>query len=666
MKKLFVLLIALTMVFTLAACGGGKEPDYEAAQNKFENIEDSNDKNEIEDTIKSVFGVKVSLPEAESYMSSTVSGEGSSIYLVTLIGSSLTAEELFEELASSFSGWTVTESTLTYSKETETVLYGAVIAKEGDYLTIAFSMTDMELMGEFMGESNDFYAEIKKLSGVDIAFPDIVTSIGLPSGGNDGAQAHYGGMLISGSGNLDEAGFEAVADSLDSQLDGYTREEIEADSWGAARVIRWTDNSDETRYFELELYDFEGLQYVEFAFHYTDRSLLVAWPGEQIDNFFGKATGIPAYTGNYEGLEVYEYINDADDEYSEYADHITIEMSWTEEEEMEAWLTLLEQNGFDKSESEWGDVKYYKDLGGGLFVKLDAYRETYGGSLRLSFEKEELTGLEWPSALILEKYGQTFASMFPAMPQASRRVFEMVNNTIYIRNNLDSEASDAYCAALTDAGFTETSRSEESARYTKTYDNYDTVEISFTYSRDEASIYIEYEKYEGPGFTLPENALIEYTFAYANSPDEISSFRVVKIGENYLFSGGIFGYYYEYDEAKKVWLKHSSMTFGGVTDWAIGEDELDRFAVDKALRGSMSYLFFEKSSYHEEDTSKNKTVQGTNCTAYTTGSYTYWISDETGLIFEQEGIYLINVTTYDTSIQSFADAGVTADMLPSK
>ncbi len=666
MKKLFAILIAAVMLLTLAACGGTNDPGFDEAQEKFGNIEASDNKKDIEENIKNVFGVKVSLPDAVSYMGNTISGEGSSIYTVTLVGSSLTEEELFEELASAFSGWTATESTLTYSKETDTILYGAVIAKEGDYLTIAFSMTDMELMKEFMGESTDFNAEIKKLSGVDITFPSIVTSISMPSGGNDGANAHYGGMLLNGSSNLDETGFETVADALDDQLDGFTREEIEPETWGAERVIRWTDNNDETRYFELELYDFEGMQYVDFTFHYTDRSLLVAWPGEQIDNFFGKATGIPAYSGNYEGLEVYEYINDPEDEYSDYADHISIEMTWTEEEEMEAWLTLLEQNGFVKIESDWGDVNYYKDLGGGLFVKLDAYRETYGGSLELTFEKEVLEGLDWPEAHFVEKYGSAFASMLPAVPQATRRTFNVSNDTVYIRNNFDSAAFEAYCDALVSAGFTETSRSESYAKYSHTFENYDSVTVSVSFERDNSSVYVDYEKYEGPGFTLPENALIEYTFAYANSPEDTSTFKVVKIGENYHFSGGIFGSYYEYDEAGKVWYKYSSMTFGGETDWSKDEEALDRFAVDRALKNSMSYLFFEKGSYHKEDASKNKTVQGSACTAYTTGSYTYLVSDDTGLIFDLEGIYFVKVTVYDTSIQSFADAGVTADMLPSE
>ncbi len=666
MKKLFAVLIATMMLLSLTACGEDQEPSYDAAQEKFEEIAATDNKKEIEDTIKSVFGVKVSLPEAESYMSNTISSEESSIYMVTLVDAAVTPEELFEKLASAFSGWTATESTLTYSKETDTVLYGAVIAEEGDYLTIAFSMTDMEVIGEFMGASNDFYAEIKKLSGVEIAFPDIVTSIGLPSGSNDGAQAHYGGMLLSGSSNLDEAGFEAIADSLDSQLDGFTREEVEAETWGAARVIRWTDDTDKTRYFELELYDFEGVQYVEFAFHYTDRSLLVAWPGEQIDKFFGKATGIPPYSGNYEGLEVYEYVYDPDEEYSDYADHISVEMTWTEEEEMEVWLAELEQTGFVKSEDDWGGVKYYKDLGDGLFVKLNAYRETYGGSLDLTFEKEQLTGLEWPAAQIEENYGSAFASLLPAVPQATRRTFTMNKDTVYIYNNFDSTAFNAYCDTLVGVGFTETTRDESYAKYTHTFENYDRVAVSVSFEKDNSSVYVDYEAYEGPGFTLPENALIEYTFAYANNLEATSSFKIVKIGENYHFSGGYFGSYYEYDEAGKVWYKYSSMTFDETTEWSKSEETMDRYAVDKALKNSMSYIFFEKGSYHNEDTSKNKTVQGSPCTAYTSGSYTYWVSDDTGLLFDQSAIWVVTVTVYDTSIQSFADAGITADMLPSE
>ncbi len=663
MKKLFVILIAAVMLLSLAACNNEKEPEFDDAQKQIEDIQDSDDKDTIEKNIKDVFGVKISLPKADSYSASTVSGDGSSIYLVTMEGASLTAEELFDQLSSTFSSWTATESVLTYSKETDSVLYGAVIAKEGDYLTIAFSITDQELIGSFTSDIDSFYSEIKKLSGIKLDLSTVVTSVGFPDTSSDGAKVNYGGMLLSGGGNLDESGFDAVADLLDKQLTGYTKEEPDTTTWGAAKILRWVDNSDQTCFFELELFDFEGVQYVNLHYHYTDRSLLSAWPFEQINGFFGKDAGIPQFSGNYRDLQVYEFINE-DDEYSDYADHIEINLSGTEEEECNAWIAALESHGFVRSEDDWGNVRYYKDLGGGLYVNMKTYRETYGGAFEITLEKEQLDGLEWPAAQIEEKYGSGFASMLPAVPQATRRTFTVSNDTIYIRNNFDSAAFNAYCDALMSAGFTETSRDEIYAKYSYSFENYDKVTVSVSFEIDNSSVYVDYEKYEGPGFTLPENALIEYTFAYPSDPEDFSSFKIVKIGENYHFSGGIFGSYYEYDEASKVWYKYTSITIGETSEWTKGEEALDRYAVDRALKNSMSYLFFEKASHHEEDASRNKTVHGFSCTAYTAGSYTYWVSDDTGLLFEQDGIFLVKVTAYDTSIRSFEDAGITADMMP--
>ncbi len=665
MKKLIALFIALFLMLSFAGCDKAPD-DFDDAQQGFENIEDSDDKKVIEENIKNVFGVKISLPEAEGYAGATIDSSGMSMYMVTMTEPKVDAEKFFKDIASAFSSWEANEDTLTYSRETDKVLYGAVIAMESDLLTIAFSMTDNELIEGMMSGPAAFISEIEKHSGVKLEFPSFVTSVGLPSLSNDGAKAHYGGMLLNGSANLNEENFIALADALTAQLSGYTMVEGESDGWGAEAVLKWVNNSDESRYFELELYDLEGMQYVEFAYHFTDRSLLPAWPSEQIDAFFGKAVGLPAYSGNYRALESSEYKNDPNDEYSEYLDHVSIDLTGGDAEELAVWLSEIEAAGFEKTSGSYDDI-YVKDLGGGLFANVSAESETYGGRVYITVEKEVLTGLEWPAEHIKANYGAEFAALLPAISEGPRRVFDVENNYIYIRNHLDTASVEAWCAAMRAAGFEETTNTSERVEYAMVFDNYDQVEVSLSYGENYGTFYIDYEKYEGPGFTLPTNAYIEYTFSYSSNPDSKSTYKVVKIGEEYYFdSGALAKYYFKYDTSSKTWTRYDGMALGGSIMWIKSDKVLDRYSVDSALKSAMNYIFYSKSNYMVEDPSQTKVIAGSECIKITSTQSTseYWLSRDTGLIFAQNAFTVIEVVKYDTSVKSLADAGITADMLP--
>lgn len=673
MRKILTFLIVAFMLFSMVSCdlGGGKDSeDFGEAQEGFENIEDSDNKETIEKNIKDVFGVKITLPEAEDYAGATIGGSSMSMYMVTMTEPKVNAEEFFADIASAFSSWEANEDTLTYSRTTDKVLYGAVIAMEGDLLTIAFSMTDNELIEGMTSGPTEFIKEIEKYSGVKLEFPSFVTSVGLPSLSNDGAKAQYGGMLLNGSANLNEENFLALADALSSQLSGYTMVEGEAESWGPEAVLQWIDNSDESRYFELELYDFDGMQYVEFAYHYTDRSLLPAWPSDQIDAFFGKAIALPAYSGNYKELEVSEYKNEQPGEYSEYLDHIAVYMTWTEEEELDPWLASIESAGYAKTAGDYTDEYIYvKDLGNGLYANVSAEYDSYGGQLTITVEKEELTGLEWPAEHIKTQYGAEFAALLPAIAEAPRRVFDVENNYIYIRNNLDTEAVETWCAAMRAAGFEETTKTSERAKYSMIFDNYDQVEVSLSFGENYGTFYVDYEKYEGPGFTLPTNAYIEYTYAYSSNPDSKITYKVTKIGEDYYFdSGALSKTYFKYDASAKTWTRYNGMNLGDSIMWIKADKVLDRYGVDKALKSSMNNLFYTKSNYMVEDQSTTKTIAGSQCIKITSTQSTaeYWLSRDTGLLFAQNAFTLIEVVKYDTSVKSLADAGITADMLPNE
>ena len=201
------------------------------------------------------------------------------------------------------------------------------------------------------------------------------------------------------------------------------------------------------------------------------------------------------------------------------------------------------------------------------------------------------------------------------------------------------------------------------------FDNYDQVEVSLSFGENYGTFYVDYEKYEGPGFTLPTNAYIEYTYAYSSNPDSKITYKVTKIGEDYYFdSGAMSKTYFKYDASAKTWTRYNGMSLGDSIMWIKADKVLDRYGVDKALKSSMNYLFYTKTNYMVEDQSTTKTIAGSQCIKITSTQSTaeYWLSRDTGLLFAQNAFTLIEVVKYDTSVKSLADAGITADMLPNE
>ena len=134
MKKIITILLCLLLAVSLVACGNNGTPnankDFDEAQKNFEDIEASTNKKDIEKTIKKVFGVDISLPDADSYSADTMEISGSSMYVVMISGSKQNAEQYYNSVKSKFSKWTAVDAAKTFSYETEDVTYGAVIEDE--------------------------------------------------------------------------------------------------------------------------------------------------------------------------------------------------------------------------------------------------------------------------------------------------------------------------------------------------------------------------------------------------------------------------------------------------------------------------------------------------------------------------------------------------------
>ncbi len=681
-KTIFAILLAGVMLFSFAACGN-KNPlgdpedtkSFEDAQQGMRNIEASEDKGEIEKTIKDVFGVSISLPKGSAYSADTMELGSASMYVVMISDAEVSDEEYYSSVKSKFKDWESNDDELAFVYETETVLYGAVILEESGYLTITFSMTDKEIVNQFVSNTDGFRSEIKRLSGLDITFPDIITSVGLASSTSSGAKVEYSGMLLSGNGNLNAEGFQSVIDTLTPQLTGYTKGEPIRGS--NSTKVQWVNNEDPTKYFEIVLSDYDGSTWVDFGFCYTDRSLLVEWPASDIDAFVGAASALPAYTGNYRDLETQHNAEWSPDEFR-------IEISSAEEEEFNAWLASLEAAGFAKEEitNEYTGrttTQYTKMVAEGIYLTVVGEYWNYGNSV-IELTKEVYTNLNWPTDELTEAFGAQVAAAIPQIEKAPKRSFVFNGeDRVTVENNVSKEIYEAYGEALLEAGFALTSSSSyaDYEVYTLVYDNWDELEISLEYIEDsyydETSlrISIEFNEYAGFGINLPENVAITYqsVYTYNGSQGNPIEERIVKIGENYYVTGiYTFDYYYQYDPETRTWTTYiGAIANDGTVTWRVDSENLSRSNVDQKLKSEFSALRLN-SSAKVTDPKQTEVINGVTCAKYTYSlvsyNYEYWVDETSGLVYKYFYFYETTsieqvITEYDDSINSFADVGIT-------
>ena len=198
MKKIIALLLALMMVFALAACNNNDDPngddplnrdpgtsqggtqggednpgtqggeDGSAKLDKFNEkvkaMPTSTDKNEIATAIDDVFGVKIDLPDG-SCSAQTYSAESGSAYIVYVSGSNMTASDYYNSLKSKMTadGYTAIDEDLAFYKAVDGLMYSVGLDIEGRDFYIGFAA--------------DVY------SGGDIGTPDNNNNPGTQNGG---------------------------------------------------------------------------------------------------------------------------------------------------------------------------------------------------------------------------------------------------------------------------------------------------------------------------------------------------------------------------------------------------------------------------------------------------------------------------------------------------
>ena len=682
MKKWIALLLCLMMLLALTACTGNDDPtkgqkndkSFADVQKELRNITDSDDKSDIEKNIKKVFGISISLPSGSEYDAEVMElSELSSVYAVIIEGADVSAEEYYSSIKQSFSGWNANDAEYSFAYETEAVIYGAVIDDTDGVLTVAFSVTDPSFVDAFTSDLDTFYATVKKWAGTTVTLPEFISSLGLGGGSNEGALAEYGGMLLSQGGNITKAQFDQVVASLSSQLKGYTKSEEGDDT---DLTVTWTKDTDPTIWLEAAYYEFDGTPMSSISFHYTDTSLLTAWPAGQIDKMMGTATNIPAYSGAYSDLEVQE--ESYDDEH-----YLEITVKDANEEEFDAWLENLTAAGFQRigGNSEYSEVYWSKAVTDTLFVEISGYYDDWDGDGTIYIYRTVLDNVNWPEAGIRNQLGDKVADLIPAMESATYRTFEVYDNdyrTINVMNIVDQELFDSYCRKLADKGFFIDGYDNTTYKnYAYEWDNYDRLELTVGYEESDDAGYkyiwlsIEFVPYE-PVVNLPQNVKIQYRAKSAYS-DNVDEYTVVKIGENWFVRTSYQLRYYKYDSTTRTWESWYAYTaFDGTVSWKKNDKVLDRYEMDEQIESFLSNIREEDILEDPESytAGNTKTIAGQTCRQYTY-SYSdkvYYYHEATGLIFSMVSTHsygndvytaTTEITEYDTSVTSFADADVT-------
>ncbi len=700
MKKFAIIFTCIIIALLMVSCDSvipdgnpDEKKDYDEVHSKLEGIESSSDKSEIEKNIKDLFGVSISLPSGSEYQAETLDLDSASSYIVMIKGTSVTAEDYFNSVKSKFNGWEMPETgELALGYEADKVVYGFAVENTDGYFGLVFTMTDKELVDQFVSKDDEFVNEIKTHSGVTLTLPECVKSIGLPGLSNNGAKVSYGGMLLNDNGSINKEEFDQFVSSVDSQLSGYTKSvEGEDDDM----TVKWTNNSDPSKYFEAAYYEFDGTPMTSFSYNYLDKSLLAPWPTDDINELIGTNAGVPEYDGLYDDITVENHEDYEDD------NSISIYLEGISEEEFNAYFALLETQGFTKmgGESEYSKPYWSKSISDTLYVEMKgSYSESYwgdGGNGSISIYKTVLENVYWPADEIAAQFGDKAAGKIPSVASAQRRTFEVYDDDysyIYVSGTVDEQLFTSYCASIEALGFTLEEEWGQSKEYLYQWDDYDrlTVGVSYTSADDAGQEYmqvsIKYKPYES-FVTLPANVQITHTANNYYSSTPVTE-TITKIGEDWYFSGTYGTSYYKYNSADRTWNVYNGYKLGstGAMTWLKDSKSYDRYAVDSKLKSALSGVYVERLIEDADEFTKGSTVtlHGQSCVEYSESmnfgnsygtSTVYYFNESMSIAFKmtstvvsggEERTSTWEITDFNTSVSSFEGAGITADMLPSE
>ena len=631
----------------------------------------------------------IRIPEGDNIQDSTVNGEDTESYFVTVLNpkedfstylsylSDFLTKQGFTQSDSSFVviGDDIIGLSVTFDEKTNTLTIAGAVVK-GQSQTV--------LAADFLRTCNEKF-------GIELDFPTTVTDITDYYYSEDyGLGNLMGSFVIDGLTTATEATFNEFAGRLDAKLapKGLAKGEPEIKKYANALEcsVKWIN----------ENYDYVILELIiennNYHFNINIFASVIGgetgddtWPTDEIAKVFGDLVSIPAFSGDFESV----FVNISSDTGS-----LDVSLTEVNEKDFNVYIQSLLTIGFDETEVN-GYTKYFEN---GSYAQIYAVLSQNVATFTFSLKTQVF--VPWPSAKIKEHFGELANTIIPVPNDGGKASYSSTYANDMLAITVDSgtqtDLMQNYIAQLRNSKFVDAG----TGAFEYTFENNDVIHItvySTSTAQNRFSISIEYKKYVGMRYNLPTNFV-----AQIND----NGFTLTKIGESYVYR---YDYantltkleYFLFDSEKNEWLHAEGQILkqagaNGIT-WqnygsngeVINYQYVSRPQLDTFLSGTsgLAYMYYEEyldaGTNVIKDPTKDAIIAGANCEyvkitksmgSYYTATYELWIDLPTQMIYkvvttlEMSGQTQTNtsfeIKSIDFSKTTLKDAGISNCMLP--
>ena len=537
-----------------------------------------------------------------------------------------------------------------------------------------------------------FQAQFKEATGIDIVFPDYVTSVVVPIFEIKNKVTTNINFEAEGVSDASEESILAIANIIGPNFEaaGLVKGEVSSSTYeGVVTFTLEYHSADYQSQLSISVSSYSG--YTMCTVFYTGPIPQgePEWPAEAIAKIFGTHATVPAFEGEFSGVTALEIQG-----------QLSVLVSGVDQKDATLWLEKLVRAGFTAQDEDL----YVNRYGEYDAAVVEASFES--GMLAIKFYLQEMTSNPWPSSEITAKFNAAVEQVLPKLDGTNRSFMAQEYNVslyIYVTGAVNDQTAAEYNAQLLKAGFI-----FDSYEYVYTFENYDTLKVyasmGSTGGVDALMIHIQYEEYEPIQYIIPENF-----------EAEILGFKLVKIGESYIYSYAYSGSStsvteYLYDATSKTWTKGSAIVYpfavnGKTIVWQSFDQNdpnaitqiVNKPQIDDFLRGTsgLAYSYYEQ--YLEamandpasvvRDGSKDATIAGFACEYYKitddslasygmTSVIELWINPTSHMIFkvvsnanyngQETSNIAFEIKSFNTNVTSFADAGFSNCILVTK
>ena len=628
------------------------------------------------------------VPDGASITEATMNGEGSSVYIITVVNPKEDVDSYREFLTTFFTkaGYTSIEGSMI--RADGSLYYGIGIDYESKTGTLIIAATKYTDEPTEVTTAADFVRAFKNISGITLTLPDNVKEFTNVASKNEEYNYSISGwFVLEGVANPTKDNFEVIVSAITGAFEakGFNKGEVIDDVSGSEEdiYISWDKDYGATN-ISLSLYITESNSIFRITYSSIYGPANTEWPASDIASFFANKVKVPEFVAEFQSISANRFTNDG-------VETLMITALGATKDQFDAWVAELLKNGFAQETDKIYRLRTSDDYLARIYPE---YSEA-GMVIHMMFEKDEIK--PWPTSFIKEKMGEAVAEILPEVTTTGVASFNATFGydtlTINVEVTANENAYEAYVQKLIQKGFV-----QDGFYFTYVFENYDSLEVHASPKSEsnpnsfEIDMYLT--KYEAMEYILPDNFVIEVNE---------NGFRLVKVGESYVYEytyGGVKQInVYLYDAAEKKWINGGASMYAQQIVWKeygpTGNTKkyqyVDRPILDEFLASTsgLAYSYYKNMLEAEtvtKDASKNATIAGVLCeyhmfkssVSFGSGSYTttteLWIDPVTKMIFkvdyELDLAGSVNKSTpfeikaIDKTKTTLKDAGIANCMLP--